>query len=138
MNQGDRLNVNLWSLMSAALLVVGICCLSGCAQRQPEVEYRPLQIHWTAAPGQDENSMTNKDLCVIKITGRLMVEAPVQASKVENLAYDVVFGRTAENAEILEFNGVCEDLSLANQPECRWYATCDEQGDVVVKFNNGD
>lgn len=124
--------------MSAALLVAGICCLSGCAQRQPEVEYRPLQIHWTAAPGQDENSMTNKDLCVIKITSRLMSEKPVQSSPIEDLSYNVVFGQKAENAEILEFKGVCEDLSLAKLPECNWSATCDGQGNVVVKFNNGD
>lgn len=124
--------------MSAALLVVGICCISGCAGKQPEADYRPLQIHWTAAPGQDENSMSNKDLCVIKITGKLMSEAPVQASKVENLAYSVMFGQMAENAEILEFKGVCVDLNLAKQPECKWTATCDEQGSVVVKFNNGD
>ncbi len=138
MVQGDRRNVNLLSLVSAALLVAGICCFSGCAKNQAEMDFRPLQIHWTAALGQDENSMTNKDLCVIKITSQLMVEKPVQASTTGELTYDVVFGKAPNNAEILEFKGVCEDSTLENQPECNWSATCDSEGKVVVKFNNGD
>lgn len=102
------------------------------------MDFRPMQLHWTVAPGQDENSMTGKDLCVIKITSRLMAETPVQASTAGELSYDVVFGKSAENAEILEFKGICEDSSLASMPECSWFATCDSQGKVVVKFNNGD
>lgn len=97
-----------------------------------------MQLHWTAAPGQDENSMANKDMCVIKITSSLLGEAPVQASSAGELSYDVVFGKNAENGEILEFKGICEDPTLASLPECSWFATCDEQGSVVVKFNNGD
>lgn len=128
--------------MSAASLVAGVVCLSGClsgcAKKEPEVDFRPMQLHWTVAPGQDENSMTGKDLCVIKITSRLMAEKPVQASTAGELSYDVVFGKSAENAEILEFKGICEDSALASMPECSWFATCDSQGKVVVKFNNGD
>lgn len=126
------------ALMSAAMLAVGISFLSGCAKKVPEPEFRPMQIRWTAAPGQDENSMPGKDLCVIKITARLMGEAPVRASAVEEIFYNVEFGINSQNAGTLDFTGVCADPEDVNRPECRWSATCDDQGNVVVKFNNGD
>lgn len=139
MIQGDRTHVNLYSLMSVALLAAGFCCLSGCANRKPpQVDYRPMQIRWTAAPGLNEESLPNKDLCVIRITSQLLTEEAVLSSTAGELSYDVIFEQSLENSENLIFTGVCEDLTLVGLPECRWFATCDSQGNVVVKFNNGD
>lgn len=138
MGTGVRCSVNLWAKMLAASLAAGFCFLSGCSKKEPEVDFKPLQLHWTVAPGQDENDMAGKDLCVIKITSRLLGEKPVQASTAGELSYDVVYGKSLRNAAILEFKGACDDPSLASMPECSWLATCDEQGNVVVKFNNGD
>lgn len=124
--------------MSVALVAIGLCCFTGCARKMPEPEFRPLQIRWIASPGEDENSMANKDLCVIRLTSKLMGEPLVQASTAEEIYYDVVFAKSKKTAGTLEFTGVCADSVGANFPECRWHADCDEDGVVVVKFNNGD
>jgi hypothetical protein len=67
-----------------------------------------------------------------------MVEPPVQASTAGELNYKVTYGRSPENPEILKFEGICKDLSIADTPECSWVATCDQDLKIVVKFHNGD
>ncbi|PWJ68972.1 hypothetical protein BGX12_10627 [Fibrobacter sp. UWR4] len=120
------------------LFLTFICLLAGCAKKVQPVEFRPLQLHWFVVPGQNEDELPNKDACVIRLTGRLMGEPAVQASPVEELEYRVVYGKSAETAEILEFKGICEDESLQKNPECKWSATCDSQLNIVVKFHNGE
>ena len=107
-----------------------------CAKKDSRVEFRPLQIHWILAEGEDDESISNKDNCVIRLTGRLMGEPPVQASPVEELEYRVIYKKSAENGEILQFEGICEDKSLVDRPECKWSATCDAGLQIVVKFHN--
>ena len=111
--------------------------LAGCAKKEPEVDFKPVQIHWNLAEGEDESQMPRKDNCVILLTGRLMGEAPVQASQAGELN-EVTVSRNAKKTEILDFSGICADLSMADAPECRWSATCDADLEIVVKFDNGD
>ncbi len=112
--------------------------LAGCAKHEPEVDFKPVQMHWNLAEGEDESQMPRKDNCVILLTGRLMGEAPVQASQAGELSYEVTVSRNAKKPEILDFSGICADLSMADAPECRWSATCDADLEIVVKFDNGD
>ena len=112
--------------------------LAGCAKKEPEVDFKPVQIHWNLAEGEDESQMPRKDNCVILLTGRLMGEAPVQASQAGELNYEVTVSRNAKKPEILDFSGICADLSMADAPECRWSATWDADLEIVVKFGNGD
>ncbi len=113
--------------------------LAGCANKKDlEADFRPLQMHWNLAEGEDESLMPRKDNCVILLTGRLMGESPVQASPMDELNFEVSISRSLENPEILEFRGICADLSVADRPECRWTASCGEDLEVVVKFDNGD
>lgn len=111
--------------------------LSSCAKKEPEVQFRPLQLHWHVASGQSDKTMPNKDECVIKITGRLMGESLVQSSTVGELVYSVTYGHSEKFPKILEFKGFCEDSAIEKLLECSWVATCDEESKVVVKFNNG-
>jgi hypothetical protein len=95
-------------------------------------------MHWNLAAGEDESKMPRKDNCVILLTARLMAEPPVQASTAGELSYEVTYRRSPKNAEILEFEGICKDLSTVDSPECRWNASCDQDLKIVVKFHNGD
>lgn len=126
------------ALLVVLLLVVAF--FTGCAKQVSQTEFKPLQLHWVVAEGQSDENMANKDNCVIRLTGRLMGEAPVQASSAEELEYRVVYGQSPENPSTLVFSGKCENL--ANAPgqakECRWTATCDSDLGIVVKFHNGD
>lgn len=122
----------VWTLLLIPVL------FSSCAKKVPEPEFRPVQLHWNLAEGEDESQMPRKDNCVILLTGRLMGEAPVQASTVGELSYEVTYRRSPENAKIVEFEGICADLSIMERLECRWKATCDEDLNIVVKFHNGD
>jgi hypothetical protein len=112
--------------------------LASCAKKEPEVDFKPVQIHWNLAEGEDESQMPRKDNCVILLTGRLMGEAPVQSSQAGELSYEVTISRSANNPETLEFRGICADLSIVDNPECKWSATCDASLKIVVKFDNGD
>lgn len=112
--------------------------LAGCAKKEPEVDFKPLQMHWVLAQGEDEFQMPHKDECVILLTARLMAEPAVQASATGELSYEVTYGRSPKNSEIIEFEGICKDLSIMNKPECHWNATCDKDLKIVVKFHNGD
>lgn len=122
-----------------ALFLLTSFVLFGCAsKKEPEVDFKPLQMHWILAEGDDDSQMPLKDNCVILLTGRLMGEPAVQASAAGELNYEIIYGRTPENAETLYFRGFCRDLPLADNPECSWYATCDKDLKIVVKFDNGD
>jgi len=112
--------------------------LGGCAKKEPEVEFRPLQIHWIPDAGVEDESLPTKDNCVIRLTARLMGEAPVQASSIAELSYKVIYGPSKDGAESLYFKGSCSDLGLGEVPECNWSASCDRDLNVVVKFHNGD
>ena len=122
-----------------AFFISIVLAFFGCASKKvPEPEFRPLQMHWILLPGEDESQMPQRDQCVILLTGRLMGESPVQASTVGELGYEVSYGRNRENPEVLDFRGVCSDMSIVDRPECRWQATCGADLNIVVKFDNGD
>ena len=123
---------------SCVLLAFLILLLFSCAKKEPEVDFKPIQIRWNLAQGEDESKMPRKDNCVILLTARLMAEPPVQASSAGELSYEVTYSRSAENPEILKFDGICRNLSMMDKPECRWEATCDADCKIVVNFHNGD
>lgn len=131
-------DLNLRLFVAFSLVVLSVLLLSGCAKHEPEVDFKPVQLHWNLAEGEDESQMPRKDNCVILLTGRLMGEAPVQASQAGELGYEVTISRNANNPEILDFRGICTDLSMMDKSECRWSATCDANLKIVVKFDNGD
>ena len=116
--------------------------LLSCARKELEADFRPIQVRWHLAEGVDEEQadslMPRKDNCMILLTGRLMTEAPVQASKAGELDYEVTYDRDAENPEILVFDAICANSSILDKSECRWRATCDASLKIVVKFHNGD
>lgn len=125
-------------LKHAFVFITIVLLFSSCAKKEPEVDFKPLQMHWVLAEGEDESLMPRKDNCVILLTARLMAEPPVQASTAGELGYKVTYGRSSENPEILKFEGICADLSIMDKPECRWEATCDADCKIVVNFHNGD
>lgn len=120
-----------------SLLFLSLLLLS-CANRVPEPDFRPLQLRWKIAEGEDESLMPRKDNCVILLTSRLMGESAVQGSSIDEISYDVTISRNLENSEILEFEGICRDLTIMDKPECKWHASCDQDLKTVVKFHNGD
>ena len=122
---------------TAAFFLLVALILFGCAKREPEPDFRPLQIHWNVAAGEDESQMPHKDECVIMLTGRLMADPVVAASTAGELTYEVLYARSSENPEIIVFRGFCRDLPLEGYPECNWNATCDKDLKTVVKFDNG-
>ena len=124
------------SIVTYFLLIALI--LFGCAKKDLDADFKPLQMHWKLAAGEDESQMPRKDNCVILLTARLMAEPPVQASTAGELSYEVTYGRSPQNAEILEFEGICRDLSIMDKPECHWKATCNADCKIVVNFHNGD
>lgn len=123
---------------SCVLLAFLILLLFSCAKKEPEIDFKPIQIRWNLAEGEDETQMPRKDECVILLTARLMAEPAVQASTASELSYEVTYSRSPENPEILKFDGICRDLSIMDKPECRWEATCDADCKIVVNFHNGD
>ena len=120
------------------LILISIFLLASCAKKDLEADFKPLQMHWVLAEGEDDSQMPRKDNCVILLTARLMAEPPVQASTAGELSYKVTYGRSSENPEILKFDGICRNLSMMDKPECRWEATCDADCKIVVNFHNGD
>ena len=123
---------------SCVLLAFLFLFLSSCAKKELEADFKPLQMHWVLAEGEDESQMPRKDNCVILLTARLMAEPAVQASTAGELSYKVTYKRSPKNAEILEFEGICQDLSISDKAECHWDATCDADCKIVVNFHNGD
>lgn len=134
----ENFNARKAKRFAIAFFLLVAFLLSGCAKKEPEVDFKPLQMHWILAEGEDESQMPRKDECVILLTARLMAEPPVQASTAGELSYKVTYGRSSENPEILKFDGICKDLSIMDKSECRWTATCDADCKVVVNFHNGD
>jgi len=126
------------SFVGLAAAVFSVSILGGCAKKEPEVEFRPLQIHWIAEAGTSDESMPTKDNCVIRLTARLMGEAPIQASPIPEISYKVIYGLSKDVAGTLDFTGACSDLSLSAAKECNWTASCDKDLNIVVKFHNGD
>ena len=124
--------------LAIAFFLLTALLLAGCAKKEPEVDFKPLQMHWVLAEGEDDSQMPRKDNCVILLTARLMAEPPVQASTAGDLSYKVTYGRSPEHPKILKFDGICKDLSIMDKPECRWEATWDADCIVVVYFHNGD
>ena len=124
------------SIVTFFLLIALV--LFGCAKHDLEADFKPIQMHWVLAQGEDDSQMPHKDDCVILLTARLMAESPVQASTAGELSYEVTYGRSPKSSEIIEFEGICRDLSIMDKPECRWDATCDKDLKIVVKFHNGD
>ena len=121
-----------------SFVALSILLFSGCAgQKEPEVDFRPLQLRWVPIAGEAESLMPRKDECVILLTGKLMADPLVNASTEGELSYVVAYGRSPENPEILYFRGACADESIAEKPECRWSASCDKDLKTVVKFDNG-
>ncbi|WP_297698167.1 hypothetical protein [uncultured Fibrobacter sp.] len=117
---------------------MSILLFSGCAgQKEPEVDFRPLQLRWVPIAGEADSLMPRKDECVILLTGKLMADPLVNVSTEGELSYVVAYGRSPENPEILYFRGTCADESIAEKPECRWSASCDKDLKTVVKFDNG-
>ena len=118
------------------LLVVALAALLAvsCARKEPEVDFKPIQLNWRALSEAAENH-PEKDACVISVTSLLMREKAVRESKFESLDYDVVFDIKGEN---LEFKGICENPEFKDALECHWTAACSGSEKVVVKFHNGD
>ena len=133
-----KINARKAKRFTIAFFLLVAFLLFGCAKKEPEVDFKPLQMHWTLAQGEDESQMPRKDDCVILLTARLMAEPPVQASTAGELSYEVTYGRSPKNDKIIEFKGICRDLSIMDKSECHWQATCDEDLKIVVKFHNGD
>lgn len=117
-------------LASAALPLL----LASCAHKEPEVDFKPIQLTWNALSEAAENH-PEKDGCVIAVTAKVMREKVVLDSRSEVLDYLVNFDL---KGEILEFEGFCGGSAGQGTPECRWTATCPGPENVVVKFHNGD
>ena len=115
------------------LLLVAVLLVS-CARKEPEVDFKPIQLGWSALSEAAE-SHPQKDACVIAITSFLMRDKHVSASKMESLDYVVKYDVKGES---LEFQGICENPGCKDSVECRWTAICSGAENVVVKFHNGD
>ncbi|MBR4915497.1 MAG: hypothetical protein IKZ45_00225 [Fibrobacter sp.] len=115
------------------LLLVAVLLVS-CARKEPEVDFKPIQLGWSALSEAAE-SHPQKDACVIAITSFLMRDKHVSASKMESLDYVVKYDVKGES---LEFQGICENPGCKDSVECRWTAVCSGAENVVVKFHNGD
>ena len=114
--------------------LLAVLLLSSCARKEPEIDFKPIQLSWSALTPEAENH-PQKDACVIKITAILMQEKLVVGSSFESLDYSVLYKIAGEN---LEFDGICENPAYRDAPECRWTVECSDPEKVVVKFHNGD
>ena len=116
------------------VLALAALLLASCANKEPEVDFKPIQLNWHALSEAAENH-PEKDACVISVTSLLMREKAVRESKFESLDYDVVFDIKGEN---LEFKGICANSGAEGATECRFTAVCSGAENVVVNFHNGD
>jgi hypothetical protein len=117
-----------------ALILLAALLLASCARKEPEVDFKPIQLGWLALSDAAE-AHPQKDACVIAITSFLMRDKRVTSSKLESLDYTVKYEIKGEN---LEFEGICENPEYKDVPECHWTAACSGNENVVVKFHNGD
>lgn len=116
------------------VLALAALLLASCAHKEPEVDFKPIQLNWHALSEAAE-AHPEKDACVISVTSLLMREKAVRESKFESLEYDVVFDIKGEN---LEFKGICANSGAEGATECRFTAVCSGAEKVVVNFHNGD
>ena len=116
------------------VLALAALLLASCAHKEPEVDFKPIQLNWHALSEAAE-AHPEKDACVISVTSLLMREKAVRESKFESLDYDVVFDIKGEN---LEFKGICGNSGAEGATECRFTAVCSGAENVVVNFHNGD
>ncbi len=116
------------------VLALAALLLASCANKEPEVDFKPIQLNWHALSEAAENH-PEKDACVISVTSLLMREKAVRESKFESLDYDVMFDIKGEN---LEFKGICGNSGAEGATECRFTAVCSGAENVVVNFHNGD
>ena len=119
--------------LSFALAALSLL-LASCAHKEPEVDFKPIQLSWNALSDEAENH-PEKDACVIAVTAKMMRERAVLDSKSDALDYLVNYDL---KGGILEFEGFCGVSASRESPECRWTATCPNAENVVVKFHNGD
>lgn len=117
-----------------ALFLLVALLLTSCARKEPEVDFKPIQLSWSAQSEAAEMH-PQKDACVIAITSFLMRDKHVTGSKLESLDYAVKY---EIKGETLEFEGICENPEHNDSAECRWTAVCSDAQNVVVKFHNGD
>jgi hypothetical protein len=121
-------------LVLALTAVLAVLLLASCAHKEPEVDFKPIQLNWRALSEAAE-AHPEKDACVIAITSQIMRDSLVRASRFESLDYDVNFEIRGEN---LEFEGICKNSGAGSTTECRFSAVCSGAQNVVVKFHNGD
>lgn len=125
-----------------SFLIAAICmaAFSSCASRKTsdlEAGFKPIQLYWSAAEGVDPDAeYPGKDECVIGVTGSLMSSPEVAASSLLELEYNATFAPNTENPGTYVFTGVCAGLVDSGLTECRWRATCDGFGKIVVNFHN--
>lgn len=117
-----------------APLVLVPVLVASCAHKEPEVDFKPIQLNWIALSAAAENHLS-KDACVIGITSRVMGEKVVSQSKFEEISYNVRYSLESEN---LEFDGKCLNSPDSDAPECSFHASCSGPENIVVKFHNGD
>ena len=116
------------------VLALAALLLASCANKEPEVDFKPIQLNWRAL-SEAADAHPGKDACVISITSQIMREKLVQESQFESLDYDVDFDIKGEN---LEFKGICKNSGAEGAAECRFTAVCSGAEKVVVNFHNGD
>ena len=116
------------------VFVLAFLVLVSCARKEPEVEFKPIQLNWHALSAEAE-AHPEKDACVISITSLVMREKLVRESQFPALDYDVNFEIKGEN---LEFEGICKNSGAEGTAECRFTAVCSGAEKVVVNFHNGD
>ena len=117
-----------------ALILLVALLLASCARKDPEVDFKPIQLGWSALSEAAEMH-PQKDACVISITSILMRDKHVLGSKNESLDYAVKYDI---KDGILEFEGICENPGYNDSVECHWTASCPDAENVVVNFHNGD
>ena len=61
------------------VLALAALLLASCANKEPEVDFKPIQLNWHALSEAAENH-PEKDACVISVTSLLMREKAVRES----------------------------------------------------------
>lgn len=132
-----RMRFHLFSILITAICMAVLSSCAGSRHADLESEFKPVQLHWSAAEGVDPDAeYPGKDACVIRLTGVIMSAPEVQASKVESLEYSVTIAPDAKTPNAFVFVGKCLNSAISGAPECRWDATCDGDGKIVVNFHN--
>ena len=123
-------------LRAPVIAAASVLCslLSMSCTKRPEVDaFKQIQLNWIAADEAAENA-EQKDNCVIEITSKVMRDSVVLASKLVEIAYDVVYS-VDENGGLV-FVGRCGDSRFSDFKECSWQTTCGGGSVSVVKFHN--